>query len=182
MKAGLAAVFGALAAFLLTGCDENDNSPVGPNLDFIEQFDGREALALANEWRVSKPDVISRLTALAVTFAFPEGHELSVPLPEDTMVIAIAPYINATHPCAIHSISGCSGELADVDTRVLAEDQDGTVLMDETLRTMGNGFIELWLPRDSEIDLTLESQGKKATGKITTYETSNTCMTTFKLE
>lgn len=183
----LIAVCGILAAFLQAGCDNNNQSPLEsqtevPIYELIGQIDGMEALALANEWRVSKSDIYSRLKVDEITFSFPEGHELSIPLPSDKMAVAIAPYETYTHPCAIHSISGCRGELVDVDTKVLAVDQEGTVLVDETFRTADNGFFELWLPRNSDISLTLEANGKKAKGVITTYETSNTCVTTFMLE
>lgn len=182
MKIGSVIACGVFVFIMLTGCDENGKSPLEPHIELIEQIDARDALALANEWRVSNPDLKSSLKADAVIFVFPEGHEISVPLPADEMVIAVAPYTTNTHKCTIHSISGCGGELVDVETRVLAETQEGTVLMDETLRTAANGFIELWLPRNSEINLTLEALGKRAAGKITTYDDSNTCVTTFKLE
>jgi len=182
MKAVCLISCGILAANFMTGCSEDGKSPLEPHIELIEQTTARDALVLANKMRVSNPDVRSVLKADAVTFVFSEGHEVSVPLPDDTMAIAVAPYIVDTHPCAIHSISGCKAELVGVEVRVLAEAYDGTVLMDDTLVTGTSGFIELWLPRDIEIDLTLVAQGKLATGKITTYDTSDTCVTTFKLE
>lgn len=187
MKAGSVIACGVFVFILRTGCDEKDQLPVEQNpmeqdIELVEQLNAKNALALANEWRVSNSGVISDLRADAVTFVFPEGYEVSVPLPADTMVVAVAPYITDTHPCAIHKISDCRSELVDVEIRVLAEAQDGTVLMDETLRTAANGFIELWLPRNIEINLTLEAQDKRTTGKITTYDNSNTCVTTFKLQ
>lgn len=148
----------------------------------IERRNAREALALANEWRLDNPTVKSSLTAEAVNFVLSDGTEVSVLIPEDTMVVAAAPYVTYTHPCAIHSISGCSGELVNVSVRAVARATDGTVLVDVTAVTMDNGFIELWLPKNMEIDLTLEALGKTATGRITTYDTSNTCLTSFKLQ
>ena len=58
---------------------------------------------------------------------------------------------------------------------------DGTVLVDETITTMANGFLELWLPRNQEVRLSVQALGRSAHGLITTYGTSNTCVTTLQL-
>jgi hypothetical protein len=50
------------------------------------------------------------------------------------------------------------------------------------MKTMSNGFIELWFPRDLEIDLTIVYKEKETRGMITTYSDSNTCITTFQLK
>ena len=76
----------------------------------------------------------------------------------------------------------CRGEMVGAEIHVLAVDSDGTVLVDEIYITSDNGFFEIWFPRDREINMTLEAGGKTASGIITTYDDSNTCMTTFKLE
>ena len=81
----------------------------------------------------------------------------------------------------VHYMSSCQGELADKQFDVKAIDQDGTVLIDETMTTLQNGFFELWLPRNREIDLTIRGFDRTATGKIYTYYTSKTCITTFQL-
>ncbi len=38
-----------------------------------------------------------------------------------------------------------------------------------------------WLPRDLEIDVTIEARGLKAAGRISTFDGSNTCITTMRL-
>jgi hypothetical protein len=150
--------------------------------DQVRQLDAHAALSLANTWRSTQPGVNATLTARAVRFIFKSGEEVSIPLPADTMILEVAPYLTRTHPCQIHSLSGCRAEMAGFDIKVHAQTPDGTVLMDGAMTAMDNGFIELWLPRGKEIDLTLESAGKKANGRVTTYESSNTCLTGFKLE
>ena len=65
---------------------------------------------------------------------------------------------------------------------VKAVGQDGTVLTDETLQTMANGFFELWLPRGENITLTIGDGNKTATGMIGTFDNSKTCLTTFHLK
>ena len=78
-------------------------------------------------------------------------------------------------------MSSCQGELAGEKFKVKAVDQNGTVLIDETIATLRNGFFELWLPRNREINLTVRGFDRVAEGKIYTYYTSKTCVTTFKL-
>ena len=78
-------------------------------------------------------------------------------------------------------MSSCQGELADSEVYVQAVDQDGTVLVDKNIKTMANGFFELWLPRNRNIKLTIKGFGKSATGLITTFPDSKTCITTFQL-
>lgn len=150
--------------------------------DRILALDAEGALALANEWRTTEPFVGTTLTADAVVFALPGGRVVPVPLPWDQMVVAVAPYVTSTHECTIHSIDGCAGEMAGVPMRVHAQAADGAVLVDGMMTAMDNGFIELWLPRDSEIDLVIEAGGLVAEGRVTTYATSNTCVAELRLE
>lgn len=168
-----------LPALGLVGC--GSDGPHGLESQLVG-LDGAEALALANEWRATEPTVGTRLTADAVEFTLPGGTQVLVPLPAETMVLAVAPYVDSTHECEIHAVSGCTGEMAGVTMWVHAETADGTVLIDETMTAMENGFVELWLPRDSEIDLTIVGEGLAATQRVTTYATSKTCIADMRLE
>lgn len=67
----------------------------------------------------------------------------------------------------------------EFDVRAL--DQDGTVLVDETIATLRNGFFELWLPRNRKIELSIQRLNRKAKGMIETFDDSKTCVTTFRL-
>ena len=87
------------------------------------------------------------------------------------MVVAVAPYIDETHPCETPYLSGCQGELVGVPVDVV----------DDTVRTMANGFIELWLPRDIEVSISLAARGKLVDGTIGTFTDSRTCITTLQL-
>jgi hypothetical protein len=78
-------------------------------------------------------------------------------------------------------MSSCQGELAKKDFSVKAVDEGGSVLIDETVSTMRNGFFELWLPRDRRIGLEIRGLGRKAKGGIETFSKSKTCITTFRL-
>ena len=97
------------------------------------------------------------------------------------MVVSIAPYIMKTHPCSAHYPSTCRGELANTHVHVSAVTTDGRTLLDEEATTLPNGFIDLWLPRDLKVDVSVKARGLQATVRIGTFETDNTCITTAKL-
>jgi hypothetical protein len=158
-------------------------SPSKPSVspEVINNLNAKEALALANKWKTSNPEITSFLESDKLTVKFPNNKTVEIPMPKESMIVALAPYINKTHDCEIHYLSGCQGELVDVPVKLLAVQEDGTVLIDQTMNTMSNGFIELWLPRDKIISLSMESMGKKVEGNIITFKNSNTCITTFQL-
>jgi len=64
---------------------------------------------------------------------------------------------------------------------VYIEDMDGNVIVDETLKSQPNGFIDLWLPRDLKYQVTIEHNGKQVESEISTYENDATCITTMQL-
>jgi hypothetical protein len=41
--------------------------------------------------------------------------------------------------------------------------------------------IDLWLPRDLQVDVTIEARGLRATERIGTFDKDKTCITTLKL-
>lgn len=71
--------------------------------------------------------------------------------------------------------------MPEKEFHVKAIDQNGNVLVDETIATLRNGFFELWLPRNRRIQLSIEGLGRKAIGRIETFDKSKTCITTFRL-
>ena len=79
-------------------------------------------------------------------------------------------------------MSSCQGELPDTKFDVNAIDQHGSELFKGSITTLKNGFFELWLPRDRNIQLTIRGEGRKAEGEIGTYDGSKTCITTFQLK
>lgn len=118
-------------------------------------------------------------TELVVT----DGNEkkFTYDLPDEEFFVSIAPFVNSTHPCAIHSLTGCQGELANKDFQVYIEDTEGNVVIDDTLQSLSNGFIDLWLPRDKTYRITITYDGKVAESEFSTFEGDNTCITTLQL-
>ncbi|MBM4761548.1 hypothetical protein GNT69_04485 [Bacillus sp. B15-48] len=78
-------------------------------------------------------------------------------------------------------MTGCQGEMVEEQFNVLIEDSEGNIIIDETLTTLANGFIDLWLPRDETYSVKIEQDGKAAELEISTFEGDDTCITTMQL-
>ncbi|MCK9365024.1 MAG: hypothetical protein M0P74_15660 [Syntrophales bacterium] len=63
----------------------------------LADVDVARALAIANEWKWSQKEIKSLVNSREVVFQFPDGKVKKIPLPEDKMVVALAPYIQKTH-------------------------------------------------------------------------------------
>jgi hypothetical protein len=78
---------------LFTACgllaDENEAA--------LENVDAIKAMEIANQWNWTKKDIKSHVTTREVVFEFPNGRVKKIPLPEEKMLVAVAPYINQTH-------------------------------------------------------------------------------------
>ncbi|MGN7477813.1 CueP family metal-binding protein [Solibacillus silvestris] len=131
----------------------------------------------ANKTTDEKASITS--TQLIVTDA--NDNEITYALPEDEFFVSIAPYIQGTHPCKDHSLTGCQGELVQKEINVLIENEKGEVVVDEAMTTLENGFIDLWLPRNEAFIIEMSYDGKSATGDLTTFEEDGTCVTTMQL-
>jgi hypothetical protein len=150
--------------------------------DDLNGVDGKAAMAIANKWRMKKIDVVTFVTPDTVNFKFKDGAAISIPLPNDEMLVSIAPYMIKTHKCSTHYMSSCDGELKNVEIKIVAVTVGGKTLINKTMKTASTGFLDLWLPRNQDIGITVSAKGKSATGKIYTYRNSKTCDTTLKLE
>lgn len=64
---------------------------------------------------------------------------------------------------------------------VYIEDMEGNVIVDETLKSHSNGFIDLWLPRNKTYRTKIEHGGKVVESEISTFEGDRTCITTMQL-
>lgn len=109
-------------------------------------------------------------------------EEISLDLPEDSVYVSIAPYVDQTHDCFYHSLTTCQGELSDelVDVEITDEDT-GEVLVDEEATTFDNGFIGYWLPRDTAGTIEVTHGDQTGTVDFTTTEEAATCITTLQL-
>lgn len=140
----------------------------------------QQALKLANTWR-GQGGLQSYVTPDAVHFTFPDGQKKAVALPRAQMVVAIAPYINRTHPCKTHFTSSCQGEMVNTPVNVHVTSRAGKTVLRKTVKTLDNGFLEVWLPRGQQYNVTLTAQGKTTRGTLATLAGSDTCVTTLQL-
>lgn len=109
-------------------------------------------------------------------------EELILPIEEDVFFLSVAPFIDQTHECFYHSATGCRGELVDVDFDVLFVDSDGEVVLDQSMNSGSNGFIDLWLPRGIEGTLTIAYNGLTVEQDVSTIGDAKTCETTMRLQ
>ncbi|CDO04325.1 hypothetical protein BN988_02879 [Oceanobacillus picturae] len=109
------------------------------------------------------------------------NKETTYELPDDIFFVSIAPFVETTHPCTNHNLTGCQGELSETVFDVYIEDEDGNVLVDETMTSFKNGFIDFWLPSNKTYNVKIQYDGKLAESEISTFEGENTCITTMQL-
>lgn len=110
-----------------------------------------------------------------------DNSQLTYALPRDEFFVSIAPYVEQTHPCATHSLTGCRGELMNQEFEVYIEDSEGNVIRDEKLTSNSHGFIDLWLPRDKKYSISITQNEKTVKSKFSTFESDDTCITTMQL-
>ncbi|WP_166245293.1 CueP family metal-binding protein [Paenibacillus turpanensis] len=110
-----------------------------------------------------------------------DKSKVAYDLPKEEFFVSIAPYLNNTHPCATHSLTSCQGELTNQSFHVYIEDAKGKVVVDQTMKSEANGFIDLWLPRDKTYSITVKHNGKTVKSELSTFETDNTCISTLQL-
>lgn len=108
-------------------------------------------------------------------------REASLPIPQGRFYLSVAPYVERTHECFHHSLTTCTGELAQKTMQVKITDSTGAVLTDGPVTTYPNGFVGFWLPRDISGTMTVTYDGKSASSPISTDKKAPTCLTTLKL-
>lgn len=137
---------------------------------------------LVNDYSVGNiRDQSASITSQQLIVTNSDESQLVYGLPEEEFFVSIAPYIEQTHPCAVHSLTGCRGELADKEFEVYIEDRNGNVVMNEKMTSQPNGFIDLWLPRDETYHITVAYDGKTSQLEFSTYDNDDTCITTMQL-
>lgn len=110
-----------------------------------------------------------------------DDQTISLPMPDDEFYLSVAPYKTLTHECTFHSATGCRGELKSETFFVEFVDTDGNVILSQSMDTLSNGFIDMWLPRNIEGTLTITQGDFVATKLISTEAGQPTCETTMRL-
>ncbi|MBM7231449.1 MULTISPECIES: CueP family metal-binding protein [Dietzia] len=109
------------------------------------------------------------------------GSTQTLPMPDETFYLSVAPYEAQTHDCTFHSLTTCLGEMTGESVDVTVTDAAGRTILDETRTTYDNGFVGLWLPRDITGTIRIEHDGKTASTPIATGADDLTCLTTMQL-
>lgn len=160
--------------------------PSGAN-KVLEQLDlqDKEIMYIVDslDQRLDEPSNIgARITGDAL-FLYDNEKEYSIDLPTDLFFVSIAPYINEVHPCTIHNLVTCRGEIFGQQMRVRVVDENNQIILDEDRVTQDNGFIGLWLPKGINAVLKVDYNNLTVEYPISTYSESDTCITTpLKLE
>ena len=68
-----------------------------PNEGSLKDLDAEEAIKIANQWKWTHKEIKSYVTSSEIVFKFPNGKIYKIPLPEEKMIVAVAPYIKSTH-------------------------------------------------------------------------------------
>ena len=93
---------------VVLGACSGENSNVDPIKEDIKE--------LVNEYSGNKTkDESASITSSQLIVTDKDKKELAYNLPEDEFFVSIAPYVNETHPCTNHSLTGCQGEMVDKD-------------------------------------------------------------------
>lgn len=146
-------------------------------------YDTGDVEQLVHDYSVGKLSAKSAsITARELIITEENDQQYRVELPQDIFFVSIAPYVEDTHECAVHSLTGCRGEMPEQAFEVLVEDEQGQVVVEDTLVSGANGFIDLWLPRDRLYSIKIiGSDGKSQDNTLSTYDADKTCITTIQL-
>jgi hypothetical protein len=166
-------VCAVLGAYLFVVNDESD-APKTSETENIKEL-------VHNYSAGNIEDQSASITSHQLLVTDSDGVELTYDLPEDDFFVSIAPYVDKTHPCTVHNLTGCQGEMAEKEFDVYIEDMDGNVILDKTMKSQSNGFIDLWLPRDQTYRTTITHDGKMVESELSTFENDGTCITTMQL-
>lgn len=167
---GLVAV--ALGVFLFTG--GNDKTVKSETAKDIKQL--VQDYSLRNITAQS-----ASITSQQLIVTAENSEKSTYDLPDDEFFLSIAPFVENTHPCEIHSLTGCQGEMVNQEFDVYVVDEKGNTVLDQKMSSQANGFVDLWLPRDQTYQVTIEHEGKTAKSEISTFKDDNTCITTMQL-
>src|SRR5690625_2305744 len=58
-------------------------------------------------------DETASITSEELIITDSNERKVVIPLPEDEFFVSVAPFINETHPCTNHSLTGCQGEMVN---------------------------------------------------------------------
>lgn len=147
-------------------------------LSASEIIDRLDQLAIAER----PSDLIASVQPDALVLTDTAGAELRLDMPADRVYVSVAPFQTQTHECYFHSLTTCTGELANAEVDVSLVAEDGTILAKGARQTYDNGFIGFWMPRGIEATLTVAAGEREGSARLSTMNPDDpTCITTLQL-
>lgn len=197
----IALVAPALAVTLgLAGCSSSEQAtpPASPSAPAAAEgavqsklsqlgLDGKDTVAVINALDQTQKDKEIGLNGsvrqdeLLLTSGEDKSTETSMPMPKDKTYVSVAPYVDKTHECFAHHLTGCQGEQVGKDFQVTVTDAQGKKIVDEEATTYENGFIGFWVPRDVKGTLSISGEQGKGSTPLSTAADAPTCITTLQL-
>lgn len=162
------------------------NSLQNSNESLLEKYDlndkSTEKLVEYLENRLDESSSLSAIINGESLIIQDHKDQMTIDLENDLFYLSMAPYFDQTHPCGIHNLITCRGELKNESFNVLITDAlTQEIIVDKLMTSYNNGFIGVWLPKDRQLTIQITKDGYQATANISTSENSNTCLTTLKL-
>src|SRR5699024_1926907 len=119
-----------LVAVALVACDgNNSNKESSPE-------ETQKIKELVHDYSVGNIEGSSAsITSQQLIVTNSDESKSAYTLPDEEFFVSIAPYINETHPCTNHSLTGCQGEMVNEEFDVYIEDIKGNVILEETLKS-----------------------------------------------
>lgn len=170
-----------ILTIILLSCSESTDTNFNDEYTLLQNSGIKESISLLNQWRIDNSKITSYITPKVLVVEFPDGRTITKNLPDNEMFIAIAPYLTRTHSCTNHYISKCDAELKNKEFYVEIYSNNEKIIT-TTYKSLNNGFIELWLPRNKTIKIEIKYSNKKAEETFLTDDNCRTCFTTFFLE
>lgn len=166
-------ILGCIFLLFLTAC----------NTDYVEEKQEIEDVKeLVHDYSVGEfTDLSASITSNELIVIDQNNDKTIYELPKDEFFVSIAPYLDVTHDCAIHSLTGCQGELVEQEFEVIIHDEEGNIMVDQEMQSFKNGFIDLWLPRNQTFNVQIKYEDKIAETEISTFDGDHTCITTMQL-
>lgn len=176
----------------IAGCSTPDTEGSSPTVDSPQQ----DLLGTYGLEGLDAQEIIKHLDQLAVedrptelmASVMPDhlmltssDTELTMPLPEDSFYLSVAPFVDQTHECHFHSLTTCLGELSNEDIEVTIVDDAGEVIVDEQTTTFDNGFVGVWVPSDTEGTIEVNYNGMTGTTEFSATDEAATCITDLQL-
>lgn len=150
-------------------------------------LDGKDVVAVINSLDQTQEDKKIGLNGsvrqdeLLLTSGEDKSTETSIPMPKDKTYVSVAPYVDKTHECFAHHLTGCQGEQVGKDFQVTFTDAQGKKIIDEKATTYDNGFLGFWVPRDVKGTLIISGEQGKGSIPLSTAADAPTCITTLQL-